>query len=274
MNINMKKINSITPYNNNPRNNSSAVDIVASSIKEFGFKNPIVVDKNGVIINGHTRYLAAKSLGLEEVPVLIADDLTDEQVKAFRIMDNKSSEFAEWDYEKLVAELEDIKLANLDIELTGFNDIELEELNKTFEDIDIPNFDFEPNTQLEDEDKANIDNTKYTSKIDIPHYEVKGVKPLLNTLVKEDKAKELIDEIKVANITEEEKEFLIKAAYRHLAFNYQNVAEYYAHASNEVQELMEKSALVIIDYNDAIKNGYIQIKEAINSMIEEVEEDV
>lgn len=133
MNIIMKNINDITPYENNPRNNINAVQVVANSIREFGFKNPIVVDKDNVIINGHTRYLAAKSLELNEVPVLVADDLSEEQVKAFRIMDNKSSEFAEWDYEKLVAEIKDIEIADFDVELTGFDIFEIEALNSTYD---------------------------------------------------------------------------------------------------------------------------------------------
>lgn len=88
------KLSDITPYENNPRKNDEAVDLVANSIKEFGFKQPIVVDADGVIIAGHTRYKAAKKLGIESVPVLYATDLTDDQVKAYRLADNKVSEAA------------------------------------------------------------------------------------------------------------------------------------------------------------------------------------
>ena len=91
MDIKNRKVEELIPYVNNPRDNSAAVDAVASSIAEFGFKVPIIVDRNSVVVTGHTRLQAAKKLGLAEVPVLMADDLSDAQVKAFRIADNKVS---------------------------------------------------------------------------------------------------------------------------------------------------------------------------------------
>lgn len=119
-------VEEIKPYKNNPRINKKAVKVVADSIKEYGFKNPIVVDKDKVIIVGHTRLEASKVLGLEKVPVIIAEDLSEDQVKGFRIMDNKSSEFAEWDYSKLLDEIEDLRGNDFDIDLTGFSEEELE----------------------------------------------------------------------------------------------------------------------------------------------------
>ena len=113
---------SLIPYANNPRLNDNAVDAVAASIKEFGFKVPIVVDGENVIINGHTRLKAAHKLGLEQVPVIVADDLTPAQVKAFRLADNKTSELAEWDVDKLDIELDGI--ADIDMGDFGF-DLEL-----------------------------------------------------------------------------------------------------------------------------------------------------
>jgi len=118
-------LSEIQPYSNNPRKNDKAVDVVAKSIKEFGFRVPIILDKNNVIIAGHTRLKAAIKLGLNEVPVIWADDLTEEQVKAFRIMDNKSSEYAEWDDNLLKEELNDLKESGMDLELTGFSKEEL-----------------------------------------------------------------------------------------------------------------------------------------------------
>ena len=112
-------VDSLIPYVNNPRLNDNAVDAVAASIKEFGFKVPIVVDGENVIINGHTRLKAAHKLGLEQVPVIVADDLTPEQVKAFRLADNKTSEFAEWDMDKLDIELDSI--ADIDMGDFGFD---------------------------------------------------------------------------------------------------------------------------------------------------------
>lgn len=127
-------IEDIKPFKNNPRINGRAIKVVADSIREFGFKNPIVVDKNMEIIVGHTRLEASKVLGLTKVPVIIAEDLTEEQVKAFRIMDNKSSEFAEWDYTKLLEEIEELQAEDYNIDLTGFTGAELEDILDTLID--------------------------------------------------------------------------------------------------------------------------------------------
>lgn len=99
------ELSKLIDYENNPRKNDGAVDAVAESIKQFGFKVPIIIDKNYVIVAGHTRKRAAEKLGLEKVPCIIADDLTEEQVQAFRLVDNKTAELAEWDFDKLEEEL-------------------------------------------------------------------------------------------------------------------------------------------------------------------------
>lgn len=112
----------MVPYENNPRNNDDAVDAVANSIKEFGFKVPIIVDKNNVIVAGHTRLKAAQKLGMDEVPVIVADDLTDDQIKAFRLADNKVGEIATWDFSKLEEEL-----TNIDMDM-GLFEFDLNEL--------------------------------------------------------------------------------------------------------------------------------------------------
>lgn len=125
-----KKLSEITPYKNNPRNNDEAVGPVAESIKEFGFKVPIVIDKNGEIVNGHTRYKAAKKLGLETVPVIVADDLSEEQIKAFRLADNKVGEIAAWDLDLLNEELNDI----LDLDMSAFGFDVLDNLDDLIED--------------------------------------------------------------------------------------------------------------------------------------------
>ncbi|CCI82002.1 DNA modification methylase [Lactobacillus hominis] len=123
MEVKTVSINKIKPYENNPRNNDDAVDAVANSIKEFGWQQPIVVDIDGVIIAGHTRYKAAKKLGYKEVPIVVADNLTEEQVNAYRLADNKSGELATWDDDELQEELDKI----LDIDMTDFGfDLETE----------------------------------------------------------------------------------------------------------------------------------------------------
>ncbi len=119
MEVLQRPIREITPYENNPRNNDSAVDAVAASIREFGWQQPIVVDKDGVIIAGHTRYKAAKKLHLKEVPVVVADNLTEEQIKAYRLADNKSGELAEWDFAALEEEL--AAISEIDMSAFGFD---------------------------------------------------------------------------------------------------------------------------------------------------------
>lgn len=115
MNIVEKRLDEIRPYANNPRKNDEAVEAVANSIREFGWKQPIVVDADGVIIVGHTRYKAAQMLGLKTVPVLVADDLSNDKVKAYRLADNKTNELAEWDLSALETEL-----AQIDMDMSGF----------------------------------------------------------------------------------------------------------------------------------------------------------
>ena len=126
MEIKMIKVDDLKPYENNPRFNDEAVEYVANSIKQFGFKVPIIIDKDGVIVAGHTRYKASMELGLNEVPCIVADDLTDEQIKAFRLVDNKVGEKSEWNYELLTEELQQI----LDIGMKDFgfldSDMEIE----------------------------------------------------------------------------------------------------------------------------------------------------
>lgn len=205
MDIVNRRLAEIHPYENNPRFNDEAVDAVAASIQEFGFKVPIVLDSEGVIVAGHTRWKAALKLQLETVPCVVADDLTPEQIKAFRLADNKVAEIAYWNEEAMAKELED---------------------------------------------------DTYTAAVNVPQYEITGKKPTIAEMLDTEKADTLIAKIKASSVSEEEKAFLIRAAHRHNVFNYGNVAEYYAHASPEMQELMEASALVIIDVGNAIANGY------------------
>ena len=130
-------VKDLVPYANNPRNNEQAVDTVAKSIKEFGFTNPIVVDSDNVVINGHTRLLAAEKLGLEKVPVIRKEDLTPEQVKAFRLVDNKTSELSGWDFEKLDAEIAELQAMDFDMsefEFESSHNFNAEAYSDFFED--------------------------------------------------------------------------------------------------------------------------------------------
>ena len=241
--IEYMNVDDLIPYINNPRKNDKAVDKVASSIKNFGFKVPIIVDKKNEIIAGHTRLKAAKKLGMEEVPVIRAEDLSEEQVKAFRIADNKVTEYSEWDEELLKIELEGIE------GFTGFDDKEIKKLLNDVEDVE----------------------NLYVSKVQTPQYEITGECPDIDELVDDRKTNYLIENIKNSNLGDKEKDFLIKAAQRHLVFNYSKIAEYYAHADKEMQELMEESALVIIDYDNAIENGYVELSKTIQELMGEAD---
>ena len=242
MEIVKKHIDEIIPYENNPRMNEKAVEGVANSIKEFGFQNPIILDKHNVIICGHTRLKAAKKLGLEMVPCVVAENLTDEQVKAYRLADNKVAEKSEWDDDALAKELNDI--LNIDMGDFGF---------------------------LEKDLKSDPEE-KYTQAVNIPQYEITGAEPSLEDCCDISKYKALCEEIDDTDgIEDDVKQFLKYAAARHIVFNYKLIAEYYAHAPKEVQELMEQSALVIIDYDDALKNGYVGLSKALEEIVNEEE---
>ena len=166
-------------------------------------------------------------------------DVSDEQAAAYRLADNKTGEFADWDDEKLDQEL--ARILNIDMEQFGF--------------------------EFEDDEQ---DDDKYTLKVNIPQYEITGDEPNFADMLDSDKADALIAEIESAEgITDEEKQFLIQASRRHTVFNYRNIAEYYAHATPEMQRLMEKNALVIIDVDDAIANGYARLSDDIMAMMED-----
>lgn len=230
------KTEDIKPYINNPRFNDEAVKYVANSIKEFGFKVPIILDKNNIIVAGHTRYKASLELGLEEVPCIIADDLTEEQIKAFRLADNKAGETSTWNIELLDEELASI--LNLDMKDFGF---------------------------LLQEEMEN----PYSIKVNIPQYEIEGEPMLLKDCIDTTKTDELVSKIKASAVNDEQKDFLIRAATRHYVFNYRNIAEYYAGTTAEMQELMEQSALVIIDLENAIANGYAEMVNKLKEMYDE-----
>ena len=125
MKIVYKQLDDLREYENNPRNNENAVAAVAASIEKFGWKQPLVIDAAGVIVCGHTRYKAAQRLGQQAVPCVLADDLTEDEIRAYRLADNKTAELASWDFDKLDAELE--KLAEMDMAAFGFDTSEDEE---------------------------------------------------------------------------------------------------------------------------------------------------
>jgi ParB-like chromosome segregation protein Spo0J len=144
MEIVEKDIGEVFPYENNPRKNESAIEPVAKSLKEFGWRQPIVIDKNNVIIVGHTRWEAAQMLGLKKVPCLVASDLTEEQANAYRLADNKTNEFASWDAQALIEEL---SKCTIDMEQFGFDDGSIEE-EKYSEEIEKRQTSEEPTSRI------------------------------------------------------------------------------------------------------------------------------
>jgi len=155
-------ISEIVPYSKNPRKNEKAVEIVSKSISTYGFKVPIILDKDNIIIAGHTRLQAAKKLGLQEVPIIRADELSEKQIKAFRIMENKSQEYSDWDEDKLIEELTDLEKMDEDIlDLTGFN---FDELNYL---LDIKNLQTETIFAEGAEDKIELENKHNIKEGDI-----------------------------------------------------------------------------------------------------------
>ena len=249
MDIVYKKINEIKQYENNSRtHDESQIKQICESIKEYGWTNPVLIDENNMIIAGHGRVEGGKKLNIKEVPCIVLSGLTEAQKKAYVIADNKMALNAGWNEELLKTELENLKDLDFDLELTGFSK---KELDKLFDEINGSN--------------------PYTAKTEIPQYEIKGEMPEIYELIEEEKVNQLIEDIRKSNVGEKEKEFLIKSAYRHYGFNYSKIAEYYCHQNKEMQELMEKSALVIIDINNAIAEGYAELKEEMEEMIEDEE---
>lgn len=243
-------VEGLIPYARNSRTHSDEqVAQIAASIREFGFTNPVLIDGQSGIIAGHGRVMAARKLGLNKVPCIRLEHLTDTQKRAYVIADNKLALNAGWDNEMLALELSDIQDLGFALDLLGFDQADLDEIFLP-EDIDLE------------------EDNKYTQKVDIPTYEPSGEKPSLEDLYDDEKAMDLITTIKQSSLNEKEKQFLMAAASRHIVFNYEKIANFYAHSSKECQELMEESALVIIDFNKAIENGFVQLTEQINDMFD------
>tara|TARA_R110000744_G_scaffold361091_1_gene468756 strand:- start:2102 stop:2857 length:756 start_codon:yes stop_codon:yes gene_type:complete len=192
---------------------------------------PIIVNKKGEIIGGNMRFKACQQIGLKEVPVIKAENLTDKQIQQFIIKDNVG--FGEWDWDMLA---------------NDWDIIELEEWG-------LDGFPFE------DEDEE-----IYTKTIKSPVYEPKNEKPNINELYEQNKTNKLLKKIQSSNVTDEEKIFLIQAAGRHTVFDYTKIADFYAHSRKEIQELMEDSALIIIDFEKAIEKGFVQMTKYLDEI--------
>lgn len=245
-------VEKIKPYANNPRINKKAVEKVMKSIQAYGFKVPCVLDKNYLLITGHTRWEAAKRLKMKRIPCIIASDLNKAKADAFRIADNKVAEYSTWDMTKLKEELSKIQLEDIEFDDMGFdNDFSIEKLGL----VDMP--------EGSDGDEDVTETEKYSTKTNIPQYEIQGLNIKLSDCIDKQKYVELLKEIENSTVSDTQKKFLKLAATRHIRFIYKNIAEYYASTNSEMQRLMEHSALVIIDIDDAIRNGYARLTKEV-----------
>ena len=245
-------VEKIKPYANNPRINKKAVEKVMKSIQAYGFKVPCVLDKNYLLITGHTRWEAAKRLKMKRIPCIIASDLNKAKADAFRIADNKVAEYSTWDMTKLKEELSKIQLEDIDFDDMGFdNDFSIEKFGL----LDMP--------EGSDGDEGESETEKYSTKTNIPQYEIQGLNIKLSDCIDKQKYVELLKEIENSTVSDAQKKFLKLAATRHIRFIYKNIAEYYASTNSEMQRLMEHSALVIIDIDDAIRNGYARLTKEV-----------
>jgi hypothetical protein len=253
MKITEKKVTELIPYVNNSRTHSDEqVAQIAASIKEFGWTNPILVDGSNGIIAGHGRLMAARKLGYTEVPTIELADLTETQKKAYIIADNKLATNADWDNELLRIELTDLLSNGFGLDILGFDQSDLDEI-------------FTP----EIDENDNI----YTQKVDIPIYEPSENKPNVKDLYDDTKAFDLIEKIKASKLSQADKDFLMLTAGRHVVLNFQLIADFYAHSERETQELMEASALVIVDIDNAIANGWVNLSKKLDEIYDEDNEE-
>ena len=241
------RLKSIRPYEKNAKiHGEDQIEKLKRSIQEFGFVNPCLIDRDYNLIAGHGRVMAAEALGMETVPCVFVEGLSEDQRRAYILADNKLAELAEWDNVLVASELADLMQGGFDITLTGFE--------------------MDAGTVEE-----GVDDT-YVSNIDIPHYEPSddpvSVQDSYDLEKYNDLLKRIMDAGAEGKITREEAQFLECAACRHIVFSYKRIADYYAQASPEMQRLMEDSALVIIDVNDAIAKGYAHLQ----SYLDEIDE--
>jgi len=231
-------IDKIKPNSNNPRTiKDFKFNKLVKSIKEFPEMlklRPIVVDENNIILGGNMRYKACQEAGLKEIFIIKANDFTEDQKQEFIVKDNLA--YGDWDGDILA------------------NDWSSQELEKW--GIEIWDNIKEEVTEQED----------YTANVNIPTKEPSSIKPNENELFDDKKTKDLLKKINLSSATKQQKEFLIKAAHRHIVFDYQKIANFYAHSNKEIQELMEDNALIIIDFKKAIQDGYTQMNEELQKL--------
>lgn len=235
--------NSVTPYERNAKiHDEKQIKNIVNSIRRFGWQQDVVITSDNVLVIGHGRRLAALQLGCEMPYHVIdktADELTDEDIRELRIADNQTNAETGLDFDVLNIEIEDLDFSGFDF---GFMDaVEKEEEQEN----------------------------KYTSVNSIPQYIPQEIPPSVEELISTGKVEGMIEEINGASVSEAEKRFLRTAAYRHAVIDFDKVADYYASASPEMQRLMERNALVLIDVDNAIANGFTTLTVALDEIMED-----
>jgi len=255
--VERRKVADLVPYARNSRTHSDEqVGQIAASIKEWGWTVPVLIEPDGGLIAGHGRILAAQKLGLTDVPCMVAEGWTDAQRRAYIIADNKLALNAGWDDAMLKVELQDLGDLDFDLTLTGFD---LDEMAILFDDLPEP-----------DATEYEALSENYSRKIKAPIYEIKGDKPAPADLYDEEKAQRLRKSIAAASVPDDIRRFLEIAADRHTVLNFARIAEFYAHSSADVQELMEQSALIIIDYDRAVEDGFVKLAKGMMEQVGEI----
>jgi len=255
--VEMWSVDDLEPYARNARTHpDEQIRQIMGSMERFGFTIPILVSEDSTIIAGHGRLEAAKRLGYDEVPVMVARGWSEEMARAYTIADNRLAETSEWDVETLRFELTDLGIekdapALFDL---GFKGDDLAGILAA---------------AVREEAGEQGAAHPYTRKIEAPIYEpTQDVAPAISEMLDMSKVDELIAEIEAADLPADVEGFLRAAAMRHAVFHYRNIAEFYAHADADVQDLMERSALVIIDFDKAIERGFTRLTDAFGAIVE------
>ena len=268
--VERRAVDTLVPYARNSRTHSpEQISQIAASVREFGFTNPVLVDEDGTIIAGHGRVLAAQKLDLAEIPVMVARGWTDAQRRAYVLADNQIALNAGWNVELLQIELADLHAQEFNLGLIGFDPAELTSI---MYDAVLPSR--EPpqegdNTTSGDgaPDPEASEGEVYSRKITAPIYEPKGECPPVSALVDNAKTQELVAAINAADLPADVAAFLTQAAERHTVFNFARIADFYAHAEPALQRLMEASALVIIDFEQAIESGFVSLTKRLGDLV-------
>jgi hypothetical protein len=253
--LRLADVTSLIPNPRNPnKHGDTQVALLAKIIRHQGWRAPITISRrSGFVVTGHGRLEAAKLLQVEQVPVDEQDFATEADEWAHLIADNRIAELADADRAMLRDLAEELDTGDFDMDLTGFDANGLEELMTA----------------------APPEDSTYTNKIVAPVYEPKGERPPIADLIDRSKTEELVAGIEAAKLPNEVAEFLRFAAERHTKFHFRNIAEFYCHADKPTQDLMEKSALIIIDFNKAIENGFVHLTERLGALadIEEADDE-